>query len=92
MRKLLAFDISPQILQQAVSITKPQSIRGSWHGYTRWEPLEVRLWEGGIEAYNDAYVDIDCIVCTEVYVLCLQRTLLLPNLRHYLTYAAALAS
>ncbi|GJE94781.1 hypothetical protein PsYK624_109540 [Phanerochaete sordida] len=34
--------------------------------FTRWEPLDVTLWHGGLEAYNAAFVGAECIVSTEV--------------------------
>ena len=81
MRKLFAVDISLPILKEAIRIMKPpESSPGSWHGYTRWEPLEAKFWEGGLESYNDTFVDIDCIICTEVYVF--------PGDEHYSEFAS----
>ena len=34
----------------------------------RWEPLEVSLWHGGLEAFNERFVGAECIVSTEVCV------------------------
>ncbi|KAJ3559647.1 hypothetical protein NM688_g221 [Phlebia brevispora] len=68
LEKVFAFDISSQALKDAVRMTipQPQSEAGQWHGYTRWEPLHVKLWEGGLESYNPDFVNIDCIISTEV--------------------------
>ncbi|KAJ3546878.1 hypothetical protein NMY22_g1864 [Coprinellus aureogranulatus] len=33
---------------------------------TRFEPLDVKLWEGGLEVINEEFVGIECIVSTEV--------------------------
>ena len=40
----------------------------SSHGVTRWEPLEAKVWKGGLEYPNAEFVGIECIVATEVYV------------------------
>lgn len=32
----------------------------------RWEQLEVKLWKGGLEMINEDFVDVECIVSTEV--------------------------
>lgn len=32
----------------------------------RWVDLYVFLWKGGLEAFNPNFVNLDCIVCTEV--------------------------
>ena len=70
LKTLFALDISPQALKQAVAVTAPsmESDTSKWHNYIRWEPLEVKLWEGGLESYNAEFVNIECIICTEVYV------------------------
>ncbi|KAF9466620.1 hypothetical protein BDZ94DRAFT_1127426, partial [Collybia nuda] len=32
----------------------------------RWEKLSVKVWKGGLEVVNEEFVDMECIVCTEV--------------------------
>lgn len=32
----------------------------------RWEKLDVKVWKGGLEVVNDEFVDVECIVSTEV--------------------------
>ncbi|KAG5647338.1 hypothetical protein DXG03_000406 [Asterophora parasitica] len=32
----------------------------------RWEDLEAKLWKGGLEAINEEFVNVECIVSTEV--------------------------
>ncbi|KII85179.1 hypothetical protein PLICRDRAFT_45333 [Plicaturopsis crispa FD-325 SS-3] len=32
----------------------------------RWEPLEAKIWKGGLEVFNPAFMDFECIVSTEV--------------------------
>ncbi|TFK74176.1 hypothetical protein BDN72DRAFT_833905 [Pluteus cervinus] len=35
-------------------------------GGLRWEPLEAKIWKGGLEVVNEEFVGVECIVCTEV--------------------------
>ena len=37
------------------------------YGWTRFEPLDVSIWEGGLQVPNPAFKAIECIVATEVY-------------------------
>lgn len=32
----------------------------------RWEPLEVQLWHGSLAASNPIFIDVECIIATEV--------------------------
>jgi hypothetical protein len=32
----------------------------------RWEELEVKIWQGGLEVVNEELVNIECIVSMEV--------------------------
>ncbi|KAF5372775.1 hypothetical protein D9615_010138 [Tricholomella constricta] len=32
----------------------------------RWEDLEAKIWKGGLEVINEEFVDVECIVSTEV--------------------------
>ncbi|KAF8071784.1 hypothetical protein FPV67DRAFT_1411272 [Lyophyllum atratum] len=32
----------------------------------RWEDLEAKVWKGGLEVINEEFVDMECIVSTEV--------------------------
>ncbi|KAG5340871.1 hypothetical protein C0989_000225 [Termitomyces sp. Mn162] len=32
----------------------------------RWEDLDVKIWKGGLEVINEDFVDIECIVSSEV--------------------------
>ena len=58
-------DISSSDLEYAVlGTTPPQSDRQ----HVRWEPLEAKIWHGGLESVNPAFVNVECIVSTEVYV------------------------
>ncbi|KIK36538.1 hypothetical protein CY34DRAFT_49131, partial [Suillus luteus UH-Slu-Lm8-n1] len=56
-------DISPHALTSAIQDTSPTTANTS---YTRWEPLKVDIWHGGLEIYNPAFVNAECIVATEV--------------------------
>ncbi len=68
---IYALDISSHDLRRAVELTAPPPPPppNGWQGHTRCEPLEVKLWEGGMESYNPEFVDMECIISTEVYVL-----------------------
>jgi small RNA 2'-O-methyltransferase len=55
-------DISAPDLQFTIANTAPVK------GVCRWEPLEANVWQGGLEAFNPQFVDVECIVATEVYV------------------------
>ena len=35
-------------------------------GIQRWEELVVKVWKGGLEVINEEFVDIECIISTEV--------------------------
>ncbi|KAH9838573.1 uncharacterized protein C8Q71DRAFT_751899 [Rhodofomes roseus] len=58
--KVIGLDISAADLEYAAEDSAPSDSR------TRWEPLEVQIWEGGLEVVNPAFVGIECIVATEV--------------------------
>lgn len=59
--KVMGLDISSSELEAAIQDTAPSDWR------TRWQPLEVEIWEGGLEVVNAAFAGVDCIVATEVY-------------------------
>ncbi|KAI0703747.1 hypothetical protein BC835DRAFT_1207440, partial [Cytidiella melzeri] len=68
-RTLHALDVSQEDLQQVLSFAKPEpppSTPQLWPGPTRWEPLHVKVWHGGMETYNPEFVGIECIISTEV--------------------------
>ena len=64
-------DICKTDLECAARITEPPAPENDdvpWHSTpVRWEPLDVRIWEGSLEHVNPEFVDIECIVATEVY-------------------------
>ncbi|KAF5359602.1 hypothetical protein D9756_003505 [Leucocoprinus leucothites] len=69
--QLHGLDISKHDLEFAARETvPPKSTSGDDQSFCyvqqRWEPLEVKLWEGGLEIVNEEFVDIECIVSTEV--------------------------
>ena len=63
--KIQGLDISSSDLQYAIQGTAPPQSNSQ---YIRWEPLEVKIWHGGLESVNPGFVDAECIVSTEVYV------------------------
>jgi len=71
-KEVFAIDISPYDLQEAIEITSPRpppTCSGLLsHVNLRWEPTTVKIWQGGLEVFNPEFVDIECIVSTEVYV------------------------
>ena len=42
-------------------------VQALWHrAPSRWEELEVNVWEGSLAHVNPAFVGVECIVATEV--------------------------
>ena len=64
MRDLHGLDITHDDLLYAIDITEPPRHRYEW---TRFEDLDVSIWEGSLQRPNPALKGIDCIVATEVY-------------------------
>lgn len=76
-------DVSPADLEFAIERTRPSGLEAEFDpanppprtytiNLTRFEPLDVKLWEGGLEVINEEFVGIECIVSTEVYVFMLR--------------------
>lgn len=68
---LHGLDISKIDLEFAARETAPPKSTSDnrpffFHVQQRWEELEIKLWEGGLEVINEEFVDIECIVSTEV--------------------------
>ncbi|KAI0058676.1 hypothetical protein BV25DRAFT_1763778, partial [Artomyces pyxidatus] len=63
---LHGLDISACDLAEAEEVTRPRSSNESWTKQTRWDDLEVKLWEGGLETPNVEFTGIECIVAMEV--------------------------
>ncbi|KAG6857401.1 hypothetical protein H0H87_004763 [Tephrocybe sp. NHM501043] len=75
--RIIGLDISSNDLEFAVLNTAPQPEKDHNEGsdrfasrYTsvsmRWEDLDAQIWKGGLEVINEDFVDIECIVSTEV--------------------------
>jgi hypothetical protein len=64
-------DISSYALASAIEDTSPASANAL---YTRWESLKVKIWHGGLEVFNPSFVNVECIVATEVYVYSILRS------------------
>ena len=73
--ELHGLDISSEDLEFALEGTAPpkkeQERIGSGYrsynsGIQRWEELVVKVWKGGLEVINEEFVDIECIISTEV--------------------------
>ncbi|KAG6331611.1 hypothetical protein ID866_7475 [Astraeus odoratus] len=60
--RIAGLDISTRALQSAAELTSPSANTL----YTRWESLEVSLWHGSLDSINPTFVDVECIVATEV--------------------------
>lgn len=56
-------DVSASELDYAASAAAERA-ETSW--MTRWEPLHVSLWHGGLECFNAAFVGAECMISTEV--------------------------
>jgi small RNA 2'-O-methyltransferase len=73
--QLHGLDVSASDLAFAVQTTTPPQDAGNeegngyrLHAGVRWEDLEVTVWKGGLEVINEEFVDVECIVSTEVLV------------------------
>ncbi|KAH9960904.1 hypothetical protein BC827DRAFT_1294816 [Russula dissimulans] len=62
-RELHGLDITRSDLLHAIDVTAPPK---HGYGWTRFEQLDISVWEGGLEVPNAAFKDIECIVATEV--------------------------
>ena len=69
---LHGLDISDDDLQNTIVSTSPPAEPTSEYAYysraTRWEPLQVDIWKGSLASVNEAFVGMESIVSTEVYV------------------------
>ncbi|PCH42492.1 hypothetical protein WOLCODRAFT_72633 [Wolfiporia cocos MD-104 SS10] len=63
--KVMGLDTCARDLQDAIEGTDP-NLDMSWKQPSRWEPLEVQIWEGGLETFNPEFVGVECILSTEV--------------------------
>ncbi|KAG6374372.1 hypothetical protein JVT61DRAFT_4407 [Boletus reticuloceps] len=61
--RIAGLDILSSQLEIAAQHTSPASINPL---YTRWEPLHVELWQGSVDAINPAFIDVQCIVASEL--------------------------
>lgn len=76
MKEVHGLDISSHDLVFAVeAITPPQEepeplespgYRSYHTTVQRWEELVAKVWKGGLEMINEEFVDMECIVSTEV--------------------------
>jgi small RNA 2'-O-methyltransferase len=73
--ELHGLDISSEDLAFAQGNTAPpkkeeERIGNGYRSYNsgiqRWEELVVKVWKGGLEVINEEFVDIECIISTEV--------------------------
>ncbi|KAH8988403.1 hypothetical protein EDB92DRAFT_1948073 [Lactarius akahatsu] len=62
-RDVHGLDIMHDDLLYAINITEPPKRAYDW---TRFEELNVSIWEGGLQKPNATFKGIDCIVATEV--------------------------
>ena len=71
-RWIAGLDVCRTDLECAARITKPPAPEPKvvlWHSApVRWEPLTVEIWEGSLAYANPAFVGVECVVATEVYV------------------------
>jgi len=62
-RELHGLDILHNDLLYAADITAPSKHA---YGWTRFEQLDVSIWEGGLQVPNPTFKGIECIIATEV--------------------------
>lgn len=75
---IMGLDISSSDLEFAIQGTAPPqpeiNLNEGSDRYTpfftnvglRWEDLEAKIWKGGLEVINEEFVDVECIVSSEV--------------------------
>lgn len=63
-RELHGLDVLKSDLLYATDVTAPPK---HTYGWTRFEQLDISIWEGGLQVPNPTFNDIECIVATEVY-------------------------
>lgn len=76
-QELHGLDILHDDVLYAADITGPAH---HTYGWTRFEQLDVSIWEGGLQVPNPAFKGIECIVATEVYDTLHLQMLLLADL------------
>jgi len=62
-RELHGLDIVHDDVLYAADITAPSKHA---YGWTRFEQLDISIWEGGLQVPNPVFKGIECIVATEV--------------------------
>ncbi|KAH9063898.1 hypothetical protein EDB87DRAFT_1681047 [Lactarius vividus] len=62
-REMHGLDIVHNDLLYAINITEPPELAYDW---TRFEELNVSIWEGGLQKPNPTFKGIDCVIATEV--------------------------
>lgn len=75
-REIHGLDVSAADLAFAVSAIAPPNeeveatlspgYRPFYRGVQRWEELLAKVWKGGLEVVNEEFIDVECIVSTEV--------------------------
>lgn len=61
--RIAGLDISSSQLEIAAQDTSTTSVNPL---YTRWEPLDVELWQGSVDVMNPAFANVQCIVASEL--------------------------
>ncbi|TCD65696.1 hypothetical protein EIP91_002323 [Steccherinum ochraceum] len=66
--QLHGLDVSSSDLVHAVDAvsTRESGSASPWMKRPRWEPMNAKIWKGGLEVFNPEFVGIECIVATEV--------------------------
>ena len=72
LRELHGLDIMKSDLLYATDVTAPQK---HTYGWTRFEQLDVSIWEGDLQVPNPTFNGIECMVAIEVYDSQRPRTL-----------------
>ncbi|CAK5269663.1 unnamed protein product [Mycena citricolor] len=70
-RRIVGLDIDEnELLFAAKGIQPPDPRDGEFSKFTapltRWQDLNAKVWKGGLEVFNQDFVGVECIVCTEV--------------------------
>lgn len=74
----VGLDVCDSDLEAAIKATMPSEAVGPTPGASssrynavnpRWESLDVDIWKGSLDVFNEAFVNAQCMVSMEVLVL-----------------------
>lgn len=68
--RIAGLDIDPESLKTAIACTTPpteEPVQSRWSvTLPRWDPLDVKIWQGSFETLNPSFHEYECFVSCEV--------------------------